>query len=600
MKYFVNSKIYDFIHNNPILMLLILSCAWFLQLEIGNGNDFSTFEIVYIIFDICSILAVTLMLTVLSNSFCFCLVFNFLFLLISVTNYFVVQMRGTPLSTKDIGNAQTALNVLRSYSFYFGWQFWCILFLFGINCFFFYKIYRKSAGQKKQSTAQKICLLMISSIFLYIGYFSPEPVQPSKLLGWSWESAYYKYGYLTVSIDILGQSFNLIDKPDAYSVEKVENYNDVLKQYHSIYPSEDFPDIILIVNESWYDMTQIADYETNIPVMPFIDNLTGIQYGHAVVPNIGGGTNLTEYEILTGNSLQLLQGLTPFNVLDLKNAASIVSILNRNGYDTASLHPASSTNYNRKSSYATLGIRNSYWKADFDNWEIEGSHWFYSDKSNFINLMKIYEDMSQNNRSIFLYNLTVQNHGDYLLNSEDENIIKILSGMTDNEDKKRMEEYLTCLHKTDEAFQWLTEYLSQKSNPVVVMMVGDYSPNFVDRIVNKDLSKQEKLLYEHSTPFIIWANYELEEKDYGYISSNYLAPLLLDCARVSSSKYFSWMINDLMDESPIITSFNCYVDQSGNYHTYEENPSGLTEKINMYFNLEYNNITEKNQFDYFQ
>ena len=60
------------------------------------------------------------------------------------------------------------------------------------------------------------------------------------------------------------------------------------------------------------------------------------------------------------------------------------------------------------------------------------------------------------------------------------------------------------------------------------------------------------------------------------------------------------MINDLMDESPIITSFNCYVDQSGNYHTYEENPSGLTEKINMYFNLEYNNITEKNQFDYFQ
>lgn len=57
--------------------------------------------------------------------------------------------------------------------------------------------------------------------------------------------------------------------------QKAEKYNDVLKQYHSIYPSEDFPDIILIVNESWYDMTQIPISEkTYVPV----DGLNGMCY----------------------------------------------------------------------------------------------------------------------------------------------------------------------------------------------------------------------------------------------------------------------------------------------------------------------------------
>lgn len=60
-----------------------------------------------------------------------------------------------------------------------------------------------------------------------------------------------------------------------------------------------------------------------------IHQMENLIQGQVVVPVAGGGTNKSEYELLTSNSMELMNtsSTDPFNILKLKNANSVVSIL---------------------------------------------------------------------------------------------------------------------------------------------------------------------------------------------------------------------------------------------------------------------------------
>lgn len=108
---------------------------------------------------------------------------------------------------------------------------------------------------------------------------------------------------------------NVVNKPEGYSLEKVENINIEENEQQRVNQT---PDVILILNETFYDLKMITDIETDHEYMSGIKSLDNSVHGYAVVPLPGGGTNCSEYEFLTSNSLQLMPGVTPFNVLDLK------------------------------------------------------------------------------------------------------------------------------------------------------------------------------------------------------------------------------------------------------------------------------------------
>ena len=151
----------------------------------------------------------------------------------------------------------------------------------------------------------------------YFGYFSANPVKPKKTIGWSWKEAYFQYGYTACSIEMIISTRNVVNKPEGYSLEKVENINIEENEQQRVNQT---PDVILILNETFYDLKMITDIETDHEYMSGIKSLDNSVHGYAVVPLPGGGTNCSEYEFLTSNSLQLMPGVTPFNVLDLKNA----------------------------------------------------------------------------------------------------------------------------------------------------------------------------------------------------------------------------------------------------------------------------------------
>ena len=132
---------------------------------------------------------------------------------------------------------------------------------------------------------------------------------------------------------------NIIEKPEGYTseiaLEKMQKYEEEADLEDK---GGEKPDIILILNETFYDFSLTHDFSTDEPVTPYLDSLDDVIRGYVTVPTIGGGTNRSEYELLMSNSLYLMKDILPFWALDLKGANSIVSLLQEQGYYTMAFH----------------------------------------------------------------------------------------------------------------------------------------------------------------------------------------------------------------------------------------------------------------------
>ena len=85
----------------------------------------------------------------------------------------------------------------------------------------------------------------------------------------------------------------------------------------------------------------------------------------------------------------------------------------------------------------------------------------------------------------------------------------------------------------------MIDYFSKEDEPVVVVFFGDHQPNDtvaepILRLNGKScrtLSEEDTYL-RYQVPYLIWANYEIEEKTNADTSANYLAGSVLEAAGI--------------------------------------------------------------------
>ncbi len=122
----------------------------------------------------------------------------------------------------------------------------------------------------------------------------------------------YKANGFAVSFIYNCQFINVSEPADysADSVERIQESVDLLSDGSSsgvAQSSPDQPNIIVIMNEAFSDLSVLADYTTNKEVMPFISSLNeNTVKGNLYVSVLGGNTANTEFEFLTGDSLAFL------------------------------------------------------------------------------------------------------------------------------------------------------------------------------------------------------------------------------------------------------------------------------------------------------
>ncbi|MCD8220939.1 MAG: LTA synthase family protein [Clostridiales bacterium] len=573
---------------------------WF-QLEISAGyTDISecfSMGKQYIVLNVLTIALLVGFLFIISNRLWLAdLISAILVCIISIADYYVILFHGMPLTVRELKNFKTAMNVMGSYKFSLSKEVVYIFLIFVILTGLSILLYQWEKGRKSKKRiiiVRDVTLIVLGSVVIYFGYLSSDPIKPYKTIGWSWVEAYHQYGFVSCSVENILQMRHIVDMPDGYSEEKLEDI--VIKRDDE---GGETPDIILILNESFYDLGLISDIETDIPYLENINSLKNAVKGYTVVTSQGGGTNNSEYELLTSNSLRLMKGITPFNVLDMTNANSIVSHLQQLGYYTIGAHSEPEINYSRGTAYRAMGFDQCFFDDDFQNKDYYGSRWYETDECLYRNVIRWYEEMPETSPR-FIYLLTIQNHGEWDMNPPEADTVHAKNDYGDYQDE--VNEFLTGIQMSDQALKELTEYFEDIERPVIVCMMGDHCPSFADSITDEKYSGEEKRIRLRSTPFVLWSNYEQEEQDDMVISMNYVIPFLLKKAQINQSPYYQYM-NNLMADVPILSSYGAYYDNEGNISWYGEE-SLWSDRVDNYFYLEYNNLSKNRQqmfFDAYQ
>lgn len=517
------------------------------------------------------------------------IIFSVFVFILSIINFYTLVFHGSLFTVSELENAKTAFNVMDQYNFFDPnilkeiWKLPVLFLILLLLSFLENYVCERDVNQQptKLRPIKFIGFLLCTS--LIFAFFTTDYVKKyTKPINNSWNQSVdaHRYGY-PLTLYSSAKKFEL-SSPEGYELSNLDNI-----EIPKVSPSTTAPpDIILILNESFYDLQQVADLEMDCNPLENFFAIPDAIYGRTVTRN-GGGTNLTEFELLTSIP-QFIVGATPFNVLDMTNIPSIVSLLREQGYYTIGTHTDNSQNYNRINAYNQIGFDEVYFLGDYQDREMYASRWGITDKNAYQHVIQWYENAQKTNMPIFTYCLTNQNHGGWNQNSPDENLIHVqnYSGAID---ENQLNEYLSCVKLSGDAFAWLCDYFRQVDRPVVICMIGDHSPSFTDSIANFDLEDHEKIV-KSSTPFVIWANYDLgfSESNIGALSSTAVGPLLLKAAGVQYSPFYQYILN-LIKKTPVVTGWSEYMDLQGNVYTYSSHTPDV-QPIWDYFYLSYNNL----------
>lgn len=504
------------------------------------------------------------------------IVVNILVMVLGIANHFFYQFRGNPLELSDLLMTKTALSVIGNYEFKVNnTMFFCIVLEIGIICFF---NLRKRSREKTRRNLQA-AVVGAFGMLLILTEYSPSVGY------WNMVADTQKLGYLNAFVAYAKRDMK-VDKPVGYSEEKVQELLSLYENDNIAGEDRERPNIIVIMNEAFADLPVTYGFETEEDGMPYIHSLTeNTVKGSILVSVFGGSTANTEYEFLTGNTLGFLNtGSVPYMQYVKREHESLASELKDLGYQTIAFHPQDPENYNRNIVYPYLGFE-EFISYNDDLLYTDSLRGHMTDSADVKNVLDIYEN-HKGTKPVFIFNVTMQNHGDYNRNQSE---VDVTVKPADEElQYTQMMEYLSLIRKSDEAFEELTAYFEQQEEKTIILMFGDHQPG-LDIEVYQTLGAED-IETMYTIPFVMWANYDIDEEDGVRTSPNYLRALLLQKAGVELGSYDSFLL-ECMNEYPAI-NFMGYYDSEGNYNIMDETQE-MNNTLYEYHVLQYGNMFGK-------
>ena len=526
---------------------------------------------------------------------CFLCIFSIIF---SLTNYFTTTFRGIPILASDLTIMGTAMNVVGNYKYsldlprtitLLGLIAWCIL-LFRV------KRLRLSKGKKRISAILGSAAICFASFWIMI-YTPVMTVTPMHVTVNTFRpiKSYRKNGCVLTfmrSIQLM-----IIHKPDGYSANAAE---EIAAPYRSETSSGNAktPNVIAIMDEAFADLQAVGDFRTSEDVMPFYHSLTkNTVKGCSYVSVFGGQTANTEFEFLTGLSKAFVPAsATPYQLYIKSLLPGLTTHLGNQDYQgMLAFHPFRANGYNRDHVYPNLGFSDFISLKDLDVSASDKIRNFVSDAADFQVIIDQYEQAKKkSNAPFYLFNVTMQNHSGY---DQDFDNLDMPISIEEKCDDPELKRYLNLIHHSDTALKSLIEYFSKQKHPTVIVFFGDHEPGLSNEVYSKILGKNvEKLSAEenmnlYKTPFLIWANYDIEEQENVNISMNYLSTLMLESTGMKLSPFNQFLL-DIHKQIPVLTT-NGYFGEDGSYYSLKDESSPYYESLRKYQILQYNDLFDK-------
>ena len=521
------------------------------------------------------------------------------FMLVGLVNYYVISFRSAPIMPWDIFSLGTALSVADNYKYTIEKNTIFVILGFVIiiaaSSIVNLNINIKGKWQKHIIAARLASLVIfiallcsftnmlhldstISRFKMYDKLFTPTVM--SKRDG-------------TAVAFLMELKYISVDKPDNYSDSMAEQILAPYKNTADDNESYNTPNIIVIMNEAFSDLSVLGDFETNENYMPFIRSLmqegtTNTVSGYLNVSVLGGNTANTEFEFLTGNTMAFLpQGSVPYQQYIKSETTSLASHLKSLGYETVAMHPYNSTGWDRNKVYPLLGFDTSYFIRDYKN--PEKIRKYVSDAACYNKIIELYEAKDEN-KPLFIFNVTMQNHSSYT--DDFDNFKPEIT--VNNSKSKALNNYLSLMKISDSAVEDLITYFSNEDEDTIIVFFGDHQPtnsvvSNIWKLNGKDgnnLSEEDESK-RYEVPFFIWSNFDIKEESNIELSANYLAAKLLDVCDMPLYDYAQYLLN-FSEKYPIITPIRVK-SESGN----STDLDSVMGQLNNYAILQYNRLFDK-------
>ncbi|MGM9612255.1 MAG: LTA synthase family protein [Butyricicoccus sp.] len=386
--------------------------------------------------------------------------------------------------------------------------------------------------------------------------------------------------------------YSIVTKPDGYSAEAVQDIIDALPEAEP--PTGQQPvHILAIMNESFADLSSYDTLDLTEDPTPFLhsmqeNTIRGTMYS----PVTGGGTANVEFEFLTGNPLAFLPASTVAYQLYLEdNTPSLVSQVEALGYSSAAFHPYQSSGWNRTSVYEWMGFDEQLYEEDVHNPEyIRG---FISDQSDYEKLYELTD--AAGNDPLFVFNVTIQNHSGYQLPWTNLERTSELDGKLED-DFPPADQFFSLMKASDDALRNLISHYSQSDVPTMIIFFGDHQPplgnDFYEALAGKPLDSRttEEVFRQYTTPFFIWANYDIPEAENVVTTSWGLHLLTAEAANLPLTGYQRFL-KQVAKQVPVITPVG-YITADGRYSSDAGEALTPAEKalVQQYRILSYNNL----------
>jgi len=550
--------------------------------------------------------------------------------LVGGINHFVQLFRGSPFQVSDILAVGTAADVAGNYIIAVNYE----LLMAGSITFFAISLAILADYHNKRRNWKTIAASAILLVYVAVSasYFYSDKLWNKYSLAIDYWNPLMSYTNNGTMLSFAMSAKNMTpEKPENYSAEQVKNtvqqmldsegnriselgmgvqmlntsgtsVRYVMKEpiaQTTTQSSVTMPNIIAIMNESYADLNLLGNYRTSVPVMEFAKSLNKDTIkGNLSVSVLGGGTCNTEFEFLTGLNMAFLpSGVMAYSQYIDGEIESMASILKEQGYTSIAFHPGKPTSWSRDTVYPDMGFEAFYTEDDVkDPTYMRGA--YITDSSNYQKVIELFE-AKEKDEKLFLFNVTIQNHGGYYLDTI--GIPKWVSLMGDYGHYVQTEQYLSIMKASDMALKELITYFQDVDEPTMIVFFGDHQPSvetaFIEELMGKPLNalNMEEVQKRYKVPFFIWANYNIEEAYYENISVNYLSTLAMEVAGVELPEYNQYL-SRLYQQVPMLNALG-YADANGEYHYFSEE-NELTPYLNGYELVQYDYLFgKKNRVD---
>ena len=511
-----------------------------------------------------------------------------LFFILGNINHYVYTFRGRTIFPGDILSLRTAANVAGSYDYTPDNTQIFVFFVFLAYIAILLALPRIKERKRPKLIITGIVTAFSAvyiAVFFHTGFLASVGIEPSM-----WTTR----GNGLILNFCVSLRYSAGEEPDGYSENSVKKITEGVADAST--DAEEPVNVIVIMGESFADLEVLGKLPVNEPVMPYYNSLSGnCIKGWAYSSVFGGTTANSEYEFLTGNTMNFLPDDTvPYQLYVDDNSTSIVGQMNTLGYHTVAMHPYLESGWNRIPVYANFGFDEVYFKDDFKNRKFMRN--YVTDQCNYENVVRLFDE-KQEGEKLFVFNITMQNHSAYNVEYKGlPDLIRLQDPM--DEVFPRVDQYLSLMKQSDLALEWLLDYFSNVEEKTVILLFGDHQPQvetaFYKRMLGGDLSTLHisALQQRQMVPYCLWTNYDIDGGVGNDLSLNFLGPLLMETAGLEMTGYQSFL-HSVAKKLPVINALGFITDTGDNYESIDDLPDDYKRLVNDYQILQYNEMFGK-------